>query len=246
MVMLAGEAPHGRLAWSAITTLLALNLLIHPSTLLLAGGAVGLYLLVGLWPRARDVATGRIPAVLAPVGPDLAYWRAWALAFLAAMAIALSIQYAEHVRIMLAAMPAGAMGSGSTYQISDRIGDLAQIWVGISASYSPLPVVLVVAGLGALVWRVTGRARLLVGAWLVSTVFFLGVDIATGLQVRYGYFSAPLACVAVVALFEPAFKWPLGRVVWWALLAFVAAAGLSLWAETIFSGITPTVNGLTH
>ncbi|HMQ32372.1 MAG TPA: hypothetical protein PKD53_16690 [Chloroflexaceae bacterium] len=247
MVVLAGPTPRGRLGWVAATTLCAVNFLIHPGGLLLAGIAIGLYLLAGLWPRLRAVAAGRVAPRRALAGPDVAHWRGWALALLAASAVALAVQYADAARLMVGGMLDGSTATtDSTNQLTDRDALLRQIWVGLNASFAPMPLALVAAGLGALLWRTAGRARLLVGAWLASALLFLAVDIVTNQQVRYGYFSAPIVCAGVAALLEPMLPRPLGRAVAWALVAVVVAAGLALWASAIFSGVKPSVNPLTH
>lgn len=247
MVVLAGPTPRGRLAWAAATVLCAVNFLIHPGGLLLAGVAIGLYLLAGLWPRLRAVAAGRVAPRLALAGPELAHWRGWLLALLAASAIALAVQYAEAARLMVGGLLDGSTATtDSTNQLSDPAALRWQIWVGLNASFAPMPLALVAAGLGALLWRAAGRARLLAGAWLASALLFLAVDIVTNQQVRYGYFSAPIVCAGVASLLEPVLPRPLGRAAAWALVAFVAAAGLALWASAIFSGVKPSVNPLTH
>lgn len=247
LVALAGPAPRTRLGWAAVTTLCAVNFLIHPGGLLLAGIAIGLYLLAGIWPRLRAVAAGRAPAPRALAGPELAYWRGWIVALLAASAVALAVQYAEAARLMVGGMLDGSTATtDSTNQLSDRGALLAQIWVGLNASFAPIPLAVAVAGLGALLWRTAGRARLLVGGWLASALLFLLVDVATNQQVRYGYFSAPLVCAGVAALLEPLLPRPLGRAAGWAAVAVVAAAGLALWGSAVLYGVKPSVNPLTH
>ncbi len=247
LVVVAGPAPRRGLGWAAATILCAVNFLIHPGGLLLCGIALGVYLLAGLWPRLRDVAAGRVALRQALAGQELAYWRGWTLALLAASALALAVQYAEAATLMIGGLLDGSTATGdSTNQLSDRGALLSQIWVGINASFAPIPLALAVAGLIALLWRSAGRARLLAGAWLASALLFLLVDIVTNQQVRYGYFSAPLVCAGVAALLEPWLPRPLGRIVAWGLVALVTAAGLALWASAIVYGVKPSVNPLTH
>jgi hypothetical protein len=123
---------------------------------------------------------------------------------------------------------------------------LSQIWVGLQASFAPLSVVLVVLGLTYLLWRTHGHRRLLSVAWAGSALLFFGVDLVAGIQVRYGYFIAPLACVGVAALTEGLQSRLAGRLVTLALLGLVAAAGVSLWVAGAFFGVRPSVNPLTH
>ena len=247
LVILAGPMPRRNLGWIAAGTLCVVNFLIHPGGLLLAGMAVGLYLLAGLWPRIREVATGRVPLRAALAGPAVAYWRAWSVTLLGASAVALALQYAEAARLMFSGLlDSSTTTPDSTNQLTDQGARLSQIWVGLNTSFAPLPLVLVGVGLGALLWRTQGRARLLVGASLSSASLFLLADLVTGQQVRYGYFSAPLVCAGVAALLEPVLPRRLGLGVAWALVALVVVAGFTLWTGAIFAGVKPSVNPLTH
>lgn len=247
LVVLAGPTPRRGLGWVAATVLCAVNFLIHPGGLLLAGIAIGLYLLAGIWPRLRAVVTGRLAPARALAGPEMAHWRGWMISLLAASALALAVQYAQAAALVIGGMLDGSTATtDSTNQLTDRGALLWQIWVGLNASFAPLPLLLAVAGLGALLWRTRGRARMLVGAWLGSALLFLAVDLVTNQQVRYGYFSAPIVCAGVAALLEPILPRPLGRAVAWAIVAVVAVAGLLLWWSAIAGGVKPSVNPLTH
>lgn len=246
-VVVAGPAPRGRAGWAAATVLCAVNFLIHPGGLLLAGITMGVFLLIGLWPRMRDLAAGRVAPRALLAGDEVALYRGWLLALLGASALALAVQYLDAARLMVGGLLDGSTATGdSTNQQSDTAARLWQIWVGLNASFEPLPLLLVAAGLAALLWRARGHGRALVVGWLVSAALFLMVDIATGQQVRYGYYSAPIVCAGVAALLEPILPRRLGRVAAWGLAALVVVAGLALWGAAIGYGVKPTVNPLTH
>lgn len=259
-VVVAGPAPRGRLGWLAASALCAVNFLIHPGGLLLSGITMGLFLLLelgreGRWALVRG-------ALLLPEGSAaiaagqrsewrrseaLRPWLGWLLALLGASAVGLAVQYIAAARLMVGGLLDGSTATpDSTNQLTDTGARLWQIWVGINASFAPLPLLLAAAGLAALLWRLRGHGRSLVIAWLASALLFLLVDIVTGQQVRYGYYIAPLVCAGVAALAEPLLPGRLGRAVAWALVALVVLAGLLLWSDAIFLGVKPTVNPLTH
>jgi hypothetical protein len=247
LVVVAGRVPLTRLGWAAATVLCAVNFLIHPGGLLLSGIAMGLFLLIGLWPRLRAVAAGRLPARELLAGEGASLWRGWLIALVAASLIALAVQYVDAARLMIGGMLDGSTATpDSTNQQTDTAARLWQIWVGLNASFAPLPLALTALAIGALIVRAQGHGRALVLGWLGSALLFLGVDIALGQQVRYGYFSAPLVCAGVAALLEPLLPRHIGRAVAWGVVALVAAAGLVLWAGAIFAGVKPSVNPLTH
>jgi hypothetical protein len=244
-VALAGPAPRSRLGWIAAGALCAVNFLIHPGGLLLSGITLGLFLMLELRPL---LAAGRRPplARLWPA-PHANPAIGWLLVLLGASAAGLAVQYIEAARLMVGGLLDGSTATpDSTNQLSDTGARLWQIWVGINASFAPLPLLLAAAGLAALLWRVRGPGRSLVIAWLASALLFLLVDIVTGQQVRYGYYIAPLVCAGVAALVEPLLPGRIGRAAAWALAALVVAAGLLLWGDAILLGVKPTVNPLTH
>jgi hypothetical protein len=247
LVAVAGPAPRTRLGWAAATVLCAVNFLIHPGGLLLSGITLGVFLLIGLWPRLREVAAGRRPARKLLAGDEVALYRGWLLALLAASVIALAAQYLDAARLMVGGMLDGSTATGdSTNQQADTSARLLQIWVGLNASFAPVPLLLVAAALVALFVRVRGHGRALAAGWLTSAGLFLAVDIVTGQQVRYGYYSAPLVAAGLGMLVEPILPRRLGRVAAWGLAALVVLAGLALWSAAIFAGVKPSVNPLTH
>lgn len=246
-VVVAGPPPRERIGWVAAGALCAVNFLIHPGGLLLAGITMGVFLLIGLWPRVRAVAGGRIAPRDLLAGDEAALYRGWLFTLIGASLLALLVQYFDAARLMVGGMLDGSTATGdSTNQQADTAARLWQIWVGLNASFAPMPLLLVAAALAALLWRARGHARALVVGWLVSAGLFLLVDIVTGQQVRYGYYSAPIVCAGVAALVEPILPRRLGRAAAWGLAALVVLAGLLLWGGAIFYGVKPSVNPLTH
>lgn len=247
LLVAASPAPRRPAGWVAAGTLAAVTLLIHPGGLLLAGVCLGLWVLWGgglalREERADGMALGE--ALLR--GARLAPWRGWFLTLAATVVAILAIQYADAIRLMIGGLLDGSTAPDAANQQTDQAARLLQIWIGLNASFDPLPLALVAAGLAALLYRSAGAPRLLAAAWAISAALFLAVDIVTGQQVRYGYFIAPLACCGVAALIEPVLGRRLGRAAAWALVALVMLAGASLWLDAAFAGVKPSVNSLTH
>lgn len=244
-VVVAGPPPRRTLGWVAASALCAVNFLIHPGGLLLSGITMGLFVLLELWPllaRSRRAPGGGLWSIF---GDQPA--TGWLLVLLGASAVGLAVQYIEAARLMVGGLLDGSTATpDSTNQMSDTGARLWQIWVGLNASFAPLPLLLALAGPAVLLWRLRGHRRSLVIAWLASALLFLLVDIVTGQQVRYGYYTAPLVCAGVAALVEPLLPRPIGRAAAWGLAALVIVAGLLLWSDAIFLGVKPTVNPLTH
>ncbi|MBC8078353.1 MAG: hypothetical protein H7Y32_19895, partial [Chloroflexales bacterium] len=120
---------------------------------------------------------------------------------------------------------------------------------GLLRAYSPPGLMLVLAGLAALLWRLWRRpaAWAVVVAWLTTTLLFVMIDLAYGLIVRHFYFALPLACVAAATLLAA-----LARRARWlfpvtlALVALFCASGLLLWLLATALYIKPSMTPLTH
>lgn len=248
LIIVLGPAPKAKRSWLAIVMLLAVIFLTHSGVLLLIGVALGLFIVFG-FARALYTRPARSGPMLtwALHSNQMVYWRGWFGALLGAALIALTLQYVESLRLMAHGLVAGVgAGSDSAAQATDEGALLAQIWVGLKASFAPLPLLLVAAGLIALIWRSHGRERMLALTTTFSAIAFLAVDIITNIQIRYGYFIAPVACIGVAALIEPILRSRLGRTTAWALVGLVMVAGLGLWVTAALYGVKPSVNPLTH
>ncbi len=244
LVVMAGPAPRRALGWAGVVLLMTVTLLFHVGTFLLIGVCLSLLLLLGLWPRLRAIATGHLPIAQLFTAAE---WRGWALSSAAAAGMAFFFHYIDQLRTIITSLlnPSVLTLSRNAAQ-SDQLARLQQVWVGLNASFAPLPVGLTLAGALALLWRVRGQQLLLVVAWLATTLIFLTVDMVTGQQVRYGYFSAPIILTGIALLLGNWLHRPVGRIIVWALIALVLIAGLQLWYTSIYLGIKPSINPLTH
>ncbi|MEI7644431.1 MAG: hypothetical protein WCJ55_09135 [Chloroflexales bacterium] len=235
LVCVADDRPYRTSSWLLVGLLMVLTFLIHNGVLLLVGICLGLYVLLCFGVRRAEVWR----------------WRMWGAVLIGASLCCLLLQYIDAARLMLGgifASPNAApdVAADLTEAAGGEAARLSQIWVGLQASFAPLSVVLAVLGLTYLIWRTRSHARLLSLAWLGSALIFLGVDLIVGIQVRYGYFIAPLACVGVAALTERLQGRLVGRVITLALVGLVVAAGVSLWVNGAFFGVRPSVNAMTH
>lgn len=127
-------------------------------------------------------------------------------------------------------------------------GNTPLLWKGMRMAYSVAGLLLLAPGL-ALIFRTRDDLeRLIVPlAWVLTTLLFFLVDLATALQVRYFYFSLPLAC-AVIAL-VPGYlaergRW--GRPVAWALVLALAIPNILLWYSATFADGKISMTPLTH
>lgn len=223
-LLVSAGAPRTTGRWIVVGVLLCAILLMHNGVAVLAGVWLAGYALL-VWLRG-----------------DRAQGQRWVLLLTGTGVVATALLYLDAVRLRVAAL--GESETTAT-ALSDS-GLLAQIWVGLRASFEPLPLALTAMGLALLASRLRGAARSLVYAWLASAGLFLLVDLLTGLQVRYGYFVLPLVGAGGALLIERLMARHGGHVVGWAVLGLLAYAGLSLWYAGAFLGIKPSLNALTH
>jgi hypothetical protein len=82
----------------------------------------------------------------------------------------------------------------------------------------------------------------LIGAWCAAVLIFWGVEMVTGLQVRYLVFFAPLACWLFALLLDRlSTRGAMGRAVVWATLLLLSAQASIIWYQGTFSNIAPTM-----
>ncbi len=127
-------------------------------------------------------------------------------------------------------------------------GNTPLLWKGLRLAYSVAGLLLLPLGL-ALIFRARpDLERLLVPlAWVLTTLLFFLVDLATALQVRYFYYSLPLASVAIAMV--PGYlaergRW--GRPVAWALVLAIAIPNILLWYSATFADGKISMTPLTH
>jgi len=244
LVVMAGPAPRHMLGWAGVVLLMAVTLLFHVGTFLMIGVCTSLFLVLNLWPRLRAVATGHLPVLQLF---SAAEGRGWATSSVVAAGIAFLMHYVDQLRTITNSLlnPSTLTLARSVAQ-ADQLARLQQIWVGLNASFAPLPLGMILAGAFTLLWRVRGQQLFLVVAWLTTTLIFLALDIVTGQQVRYGYFSAPIVSTGVALLLGNWLHRPVGRIIVWVIIALVLIAGLQLWYASIALGVKPSINPLTH
>jgi hypothetical protein len=106
---------------------------------------------------------------------------------------------------------------------------------------------LVIISIVFLVYRARGTHRLLVIAWLGSSLLFFGVDLAFGLQIRYAYFAIPMLCAGFALLLDRLIaRHRLGWLVAGCLVAFIGWMGLKLWFDGVVLASKPSLRALTH
>ncbi|RLT23013.1 MAG: hypothetical protein DWI30_04565 [Chloroflexi bacterium] len=120
---------------------------------------------------------------------------------------------------------------------------LAQMKEGLAVGFAPIawwitPLLALVA------WR---RLPQLAPAWAVTVVFWLGVELITGYQVRYGYLAVPLIAIGLAYCLTPLTRY--GRAGWvfaLTIVLFVTWVSLALWVDATLLGVHPRVDGLSH
>lgn len=109
-------------------------------------------------------------------------------------------------------------------------------------SYTPVALLLAIPGMMLLFRSMRPYPRLVVGGWLAAVALFAGVELITGLQVRFLVFMMPLAAISVAQLTEhipgpPALR----RTLTGALLAAVIVQGCRIWYIGAFQNIAPSM-----
>lgn len=223
-VLLAGLRGHpGPWPWLVAGALFAAALLSHIGVTILALAWLGLaWLALTLWRRL-----------------DARTWRSLSLTLLAGGMVGLIFVYGpvalRHVAI-LAALDFGGEGvaPAPAYNL------IAKAWW---IAFTPLGLLLAATGLPLLrELRLPRGATELLGAWLGAVGLFWGVEMLTGLQVRYLVFLAPLACLlAGLSLAWLAERGRAGPWLAWATGLAVAAQGAWVWLPGAFEYIAPSM-----
>lgn len=220
----------GKVGWSraiVATVAFAITLLMHDGVAALGGIWLALYLMLS-WLLVRHHDQN---------------WRAWTGVVIAASVIASLLLYIDIIGMHISELATGA-ATPSPFTTEVR---LRLLWQGLQASFRPISMFGVVGVFATLLYWTRGSHRHLIVAWLLSTTLFLLIDVAVGLQVRYGYFVTPLVCVGLALLLDRVMArgiW--GKVSSWGLIAVIVCMGLQLWFEGVFWSIKPTLTALTH
>jgi toxin CptA len=222
-----------RMGLAAFVVICITCLLMHVGALVLIVALLGAWLALG-WPRLACHARA------ATVGGLLLAGAATALFYFSA------------VIDPLLARPAGAPappGLADTLARSWAERAIKLNWVRQALALALLPPALALAPLG-LVQILRRRSphplgRPLIVAWLLVSLLFLGVYFGLGLLVRYLYFATPLICLALGVLLDGLWRRG-GRLAIVALVLFVVASGVALWAAGVLLGVKPSLLPLTH
>jgi toxin CptA len=222
-----------RVNLAAFVVICLICLLMHVGALVLIVALLGACMLLG-WPRLAPTAR-----------------RATAGGLLLAAALG-ALFYFSAVVDPLLARPAGAPappGLTESFARSWAERSIKLSWVrqALALGFLPMLVGLMPLGFVQLLRRRWPRplSLPLVAAWLLVSLLFLGVYFGLGLLVRYLYFATPLICLGLGVLLDGLWRRG-GRAATLALILFVIASGLALWAAGVLLGVKPSLLPLTH
>ena len=222
--LLLGLRGHGSpWPWLCAWALLSAALLSHIGVSILALAWLGLAWLALTLTRRLD-------------GPT---WRRLSLTLLLGGLTGLALVYGPFVASHLSIVTGLEFG-GEGVAPAPAYNLIAKAWW---LAFTPLGLLLAVAGLPLLrgVRLPLGAAELL-GAWLGAVVLFWGVEMLTGLQVRYLVFLAPLACLlAGLSLAWLAERRTVGPWLAWGLTVVLLAQGLWVWLPGAFERVAPSM-----
>jgi hypothetical protein len=127
-------------------------------------------------------------------------------------------------------------------------GATAGLLKGVRLAYTDVGAALIPFGLLLLALARPRLERLVVPLGMVLTVlFYLAVDLALRLQVRYFYFGLPFALALIAYLLGSlALRGRPGRATAYALVAAVAFQGVAIWFSTAFFDGQISMTPLTH
>ncbi len=178
-------------------------------------------------------------------------WWGWGL-FMLACLLSFGFLYVEIVGQTLAHASENvvprSVGSGTLFK-GWRILLLNGLRIGysdIGLALLPLGLILFVRHL-RLQARPEGKHWVIVLAWLLTTLFFLGVDLVLDVQVRYFYFALPLV-LALIAL--PlgwiAVRTRLGELAAWGVVLLIIVPQIALWFSATWGEGKIPMTPLTH
>src|SRR5439155_18390178 len=101
---------------------------------------------------------------------------------------------------------------------------------------------LVVPGLGLLGPRLRGVERVLLGGWVVTALLFWGVEMLSGLEVRYLVFVTPLVAIAIGQVLDGlASRGWSGRALAGAVVGTLLVTSGLLWYSGTVTNIAPSM-----
>ncbi len=251
-VFAAQERIPSRMLWAVAAVVLCVVMLSHNGVTLLGGFWLAGYVALNWWfQRQRPM-----------------YWQNWALIMLASAIICFVLLYIDVVALQLRGVASNdrlSFTEGDIFRVKYTLGSLCASFQPLSTAcdrYGPgtalasvfpqvldtlRSVLLSLLCLCFVIWRARGRQRWLASAWLGSAALFFAADMATGLQVRYAYFTVPLFCAGLGMLLDRLMtRHRLAWLVSYSLLGLIVVAGLTLWYEGVELAIKPSLRLLTH
>ncbi len=222
VALLVGMGGAGRVwSWLIAWVLMSAALLSHIGVTILALAWLGIAWLALTLRRTLSLDT----------------WRCFSITLFAGGLMGLVFVYGPVVFTHLDAVSGLGGGAGGGRPAYNLIAKA--IWL----AYGQVGLLLAVAGLALLPWRClpTG-ARELLGAWAGAVALFWGIEMLSGLQVRYLVFFVPLVCLlAGVTLAWLAER---GRPGLWlarSLALVLVAQGVWVWFPGTFERIAPSM-----
>ncbi len=123
---------------------------------------------------------------------------------------------------------------------SERYVSYGLIWRAYQISFYQIGLALLPIGL-LLGWRnrtFSAGAGEVGSAWIIAALAFCGVELVTGLQVRYLVFLAPIACIVIALVLEYlAQRGRLGNMVAWAIAVLMVVQGCAAWYNGTFMDV---------
>ncbi len=118
---------------------------------------------------------------------------------------------------------------------------------GMRLAYSDIGLALVLAG-GLLASRLRhARVAAVAGAWIITVLVFLVIDLVSAMQVRYFYFGlAPVLALVGVYLGRLAERGRMGQIAAWVLVGIIVIPSIVLWLGATWAEGKIPMTPLTH
>jgi hypothetical protein len=219
-ILLAFEQPRPRY-WLAAGLLLTVALLTHIGVAILAVAWLGLlWISVGLRRAVAPASWQRLTLTLALSGAIGALF-----AYVPVAAIGIAAFRSVGGRVL-------QEGTLPAYNLIARA-----FWI----AFHPLGIMLALPGV-LLLRRLPRGGGVLIGCWIAVATLFWGIEMVSGLQVRYLVFLAPLVAIAVGRLLDRlAQRSAAGRAVAWAMLGLVLVQSGLVWYAGAFTNVAPSM-----
>lgn len=233
ILLLCSEWPPRPRTWLLAMLLMLFGVFSHIGVAILALAWMGLILLLTTFVQRR-----------------IAWW-GWGL-FVLGCLLSFGFLYVEIVGPTLehasAKVVPRSVGSGTLLK-----GWRMLLLNGLRIGYSDIGLALLPVGMVLFVRHIrskalgTGKQWIVVVAWLLATLFFLGVDLVLDVQVRYFYFALPL----VLALIALPLGWisartRLGTLAAWGIVLLIIVPQVMLWFSATWGEGKIPMTPLTH